>query len=167
MGIPVEIFTVPPPCICAICHDIIKAAVSFMECGHTFCDECAQDCLPSKSCPSCRKQVSCTVPNYVLRGVIRAMAVKCPNQCDDNDSNKRTKSNDGQAVPTSDGCKWVGKYEDLQDHENICNFKMVTCEVEGCDHQCRRKDMGYGKSSFWQRIDPSYELNEAIYGSQL
>jgi hypothetical protein len=95
------------------------------------------------------------------------MAVKCPNQCDDNDSNKRTKSNDGQAVPTSDGCKWVGKYEDLQDHENICNFKMVTCEVEGCDHQCRRKDMGYGKSSFWQRIDPSYELNEAIYGSQL
>jgi hypothetical protein len=143
MGYPSEIFRSPPldSCICPICHDVIQAAVAFTECGHTFCDECAQECLQSNSCPTCRKQVSSTVPSYFASETIRLMEVACPNQHDVNERNKRAKGNDGEALAASDGCGWIGKCEALHDHDKICNFKMVACDIDGCDHQCRRKDM--------------------------
>jgi hypothetical protein len=154
MGYPVEIFTTSPPdsCICPICHDVLKDPICFKEyCGHTFCDECAQkhldkdkdEDIEQKSCPTCRKHVTGTVPNFFARETIGALEVKCPTQIDhgENDSNKRARGNEGEVVPASDGCGWVGKCESLHDHEKVCQFKLVTCEIEGCDHQCRRKDM--------------------------
>jgi hypothetical protein len=144
MGYPVEIFTTPPPdgCICAICRDVLKDPTSFKEyCGHAYCDECAKPCLRSKACPICRNRVTDTVPNINMRDMIGVMEVKCPTQLEDNESNKRAKGNDGEVVPTLDGCGWVGKIESLHDHEKVCQFKLVTCDIEGCGHQCRRKDM--------------------------
>jgi hypothetical protein len=134
MGHHVEIFTTPPPdsCICAICRDVLNDPIYFKEyCGHTFCDDCAKDV---RSCPTCRKEVNSTVSNF-------SFEVKCPTQFEANESNKRVKNNEGEVVPTSVGCNWVGKIESLHDHEKFCQFKLVACEVEGCDHQCRRKDM--------------------------
>jgi hypothetical protein len=143
MGHHVEIFTTSPPdsCICAICHDVFKDPICFKEyCGHTFCDDCAKEI---RSCPTCRKEVSGTVPNFFARETIGALEVNCPTQFEhgENDSNKRSRGNEGEVVPTSDGCNWVGKCESLQVHEKVCQFKLVTCEIEGCNHQCRRKDM--------------------------
>jgi hypothetical protein len=86
-------------------------------------------------------QVSGTVPNFFARETIGALEVKCPTQFEVNESNKRARGNEGEVVPTSDGCGWVGKCVDLGDHGKVCQFKLVTCEIEGCDHQCRRKDM--------------------------
>jgi hypothetical protein len=66
--------------------------------------------------------------------MIGLMEVKCPNHNDDNGSKKRARGNYGEALAAaSDGCGWVGKCEELQNHDNICNFKLVTCEIEGCD----------------------------------
>jgi hypothetical protein len=141
MGHHVEIFTTQPPdsCICAICHDVFKDPICFKQyCGHTFCDECARDI---RSCPTCRKEVNGTVPNFFARETIGALEVNCPTQFEDNQSSKRVRGNEGEAIPTSDGCGWVGKCESLHVHEKDCQFKLVTCEIEGCDHQCRRKDM--------------------------
>jgi hypothetical protein len=137
MGHHVEIFTTPPPdsCICAICHDVFKDPSIFeadtKSCGHTFCDDCAKDI---SSCPTCRKEVNGTVPNFFARETIGALEVKCPTQFEVNQSNKRARGNEGEVVPTSDMCGWVGKCEFLHDHENVCQFKLVTCEIEGCDH---------------------------------
>lgn len=130
MGHRIEIFSSPPPdsCICTICHNVLKDPSSFNEnCRHTFCDEYAQECLPRKCSPTCRKQVSGTTPNYFARDAIWLMQVKCPNQHEVDGSNKRAKGNEGKALAALGGCGWVGKREDLQDHEKVCSFKLVIC----------------------------------------
>eukprot|EP00956_Cyclotella_meneghiniana_P029093 scaffold69416_cov19-Cyclotella_meneghiniana.AAC.1 len=142
MGHPVEIFTSPPPdsCICAICHDVLKDAVG-INCGHSFCEECAKACLLTKSCPNCRAAFTSYAPNYTTREFIGSMPVRCHHGQDElNESNKTTRGNDGEAV-SNDRCTWTGKCEDLHSHENTCQFKIVTCSIDGCDHTCRRKDM--------------------------
>jgi hypothetical protein len=100
--------------------------------------------MPSKSCPTCRAQVTGSIPSYFARETIGLMEVNCPNDGSDDsldESRKRSRGNDGEAMPTGDGCKWKGKCQDLQNHKNVCEFKVVTCDFEGCHHQCRRKDM--------------------------
>lgn len=78
-------------------------------------------------------------PSFIVRDAIGSMEVKCLNGVDE--SNKRARGNDGEAVPSSDGCNWSGKCEDLQNHENVCDFKMITCSIDGCNHECLRKDI--------------------------
>jgi hypothetical protein len=133
MGHPVDIFATPPPdsYICAICHDILKDPVSF-KCGHTYCDGCARACLSSGTCPNCRTAVNDIIPSYILREVIGSMYVNCPNG---------NICNNGESVASGDCCNWSGKCQDLQTHDKTCEFKVITCTVNGCDHECRRKDM--------------------------
>ena len=62
MGYSTDLFTTEPAagCICAICHDVLKDASSFVECGHTFCNSCINASLmnDNDSCPNCRAEVS-------------------------------------------------------------------------------------------------------------
>ena len=142
MGHPVEIFTSPPSqsCICAVCLDILKDAVG-INCGHSFCEECAKDCLSSKSCPKCRADFTSYVPNYTLREFIGSVAVKCPHGEND-DYNKRAKSNNGEAMTSpNERCNWTGNCQDLQTHENVCQFKIISCSIDGCNHPCLKKYM--------------------------
>ena len=141
MGFAVDIFTSQPPACyeCAVCHDVLQSAVSFKECGHSFCEECAKACLRSKTCPNCRVEVTGFIPNFIVRESIGSIEVNCPNGCDE--SNKRARGDDGEAVPSTVGCTWTGMCQDLQNHENVCDFKMITCSIDGCNHECRRKDM--------------------------
>eukprot|EP00956_Cyclotella_meneghiniana_P025027 scaffold51375_cov37-Cyclotella_meneghiniana.AAC.1 len=142
MGFAVDIFrSQPPACYeCAVCHDVLQSAVSFKECGHSFCEECAKACLRSKTCPNCRVEVTGLIPNFIVREAIGSMEVKCPNGGDE--SNKRARGNDGEAVPVSaDGCDWTGKCYELQNHEKVCGFKIIRCSIDGCNHECLRKDM--------------------------
>jgi hypothetical protein len=146
MGHPIDIFLSQPPesCICSICHDVFHDAVVMKECGHSFCGQCGNTCISrSSTCPTCRTQVSGSVPNFTARDMISAMKVKCISQCnDEGGANKRMKGDDGKmGAAESNSCGWSGLCEDLKKHEDICEFKVITCSVQGCDHQCRRKDM--------------------------
>jgi hypothetical protein len=148
MGHPSDIFTSPPSdsYICAVCTDVLEDAVSFKECGHTFCHGCATTCLSSKKCPSCRVKVTGFNPSFIVREVIGSMEVKCPHLNEagvDDQASKRARGNVGEAVLVSsaDKCNWVGKCSDLQNHEAVCDFKIVACTIDGCTHECRRRDM--------------------------
>jgi len=46
------------------------------------------------------------------------------------------------AVKQCPHCNWMGQVNDIESHGNTCMFKIVTCDVEGCNHTCQRKDMG-------------------------
>ena len=148
MGHPVEIFTSPPPdgCICAICHDVLQNAVVMKECGHSFCEECADK--TNDICPNCRLAVTGTVPNFTTRSLVGSMMVMCTNEGGDdgfnNSSNKRARAGEnGESIVVASGdrCNWTGKCSDLRSHQNVCNLEVITCSIEGCDHRCRRKDM--------------------------
>jgi hypothetical protein len=148
MGHPVEIFTSLPSgsFICAVCTDVLEDAVAYKECGHTFCDGCATACLSSEKCPTCRVKVTGSNPNFIVREVIGSMEVRCPHVYEagvDNQSSKRARGNEGEAVLVSsaDKCGWTGKYIDLQSHDEVCDFKIVACTIDGCNHECRRRDM--------------------------
>lgn len=142
MGHPTDIFSSEPPssCVCAICHDILEDASSLKECGHTFCDVCMKDCLEhNPSCPNCRVAVTGSNPNYPLREIIETMQVSCPEWTDEDDDesgNKRKR-----------GCDWEGTIEGLKVHENVCKFKVIACNVDGCGYTCKRKDMESHHSS--------------------
>eukprot|EP00956_Cyclotella_meneghiniana_P019178 scaffold32681_cov60-Cyclotella_meneghiniana.AAC.2 len=146
MGHHVEIFTSPPPdsCICAVCHDVLKDAVG-INCGHSFCEECAKVCLPTKACPNCRADFTSYAPNFTAREFIGSMEVRCIHGHDEQDEEmrKRARGNDGAVVVAewNGGCRWTGKCQDLQTHENTCQFKIVTCSIDGCNHECPRKDI--------------------------
>jgi hypothetical protein len=143
MGHPADVFITPPPdsCNCAVCLDILQNAVSFKECGHSFCNECATACLNAnglKSCPTCPAQVTGIVPNFTTREMIGSMMVNCLHG---NDGSKRAKGNDKRTRSKSTGCGWTGKCDDLKEHDDVCEFKIVGCELYGCNYECRRKDM--------------------------
>jgi hypothetical protein len=112
------------------------------ECGHTFCDECAKACLPTKTCPNCRVGVTGSIPCFYARESIGAMQVKCllGRSIEDDESNKRKRGNEGDATP-ADSCDWTGRCEDLKSHEDVCGFKTILCDLDGCNHKCYRKDL--------------------------
>ena len=123
MGYSTDIFASEPSegFICAICHDVLKDACS-LNCGHTFCGGCIDSCRASSnnpSCPNCRVEMTSSNPNYAMKDVIGELALK---QCPD--------------------CNWTGQLKELESHENTCAFRVVTCDVDGCNHTCKRKDMG-------------------------
>ena len=145
MGHETEIFSPPLPewAICVICHDVLQDAVSMEECGHTFCKECANKCMQTRACPNCRADVTGWNPNFFARESIELMGVRCPHGKSDEGmepSNKRRRSDGGEAVP-EERCNWVGPFKDLKNHYDVCDFKIISCAVDGCNHECRRKDI--------------------------
>ena len=130
--------------ICAICHDVLKDACA-LNCGHTFCAECIESCRASSnnpSCPNCRVVVTSSNPNYIVREVIGGLSVRCPD---------------------SEECEWNGQINDIDSHGNTCMFKTITCEVEGCDHTCQRKDMADHASN----TDVKFKHMELKYDKKL
>jgi hypothetical protein len=120
MGHPVEIFLTPPAdsSTCPICRDVLEDAVSMKECGHTFCDECAEACLRSKSCPACRVVVTGTNPNFYARESIGSMQVKCLN---------------GHCIGENEdqNCTWTGRCEDATTIRICADSKLL--RVRGKD----------------------------------
>lgn len=45
--------------------------------------------------------------------------------------------------------------QDLKAHDDTCQFKIIACTIDGCGHECRRKDMGDHLSGggFLQHLD--------------
>ena len=131
--------------ICAICHDVLKDACS-LNCGHTFCGGCIESCRSASSnnpsCPNCRIVVTSSNPNYIVREVIGGLSVRCPD---------------------SEECEWNGQINDIDSHGNTCMFKTITCEVEGCNHTCQRKDMADHASN----TDVKFKHMELKYDKKL
>jgi hypothetical protein len=44
----------------------------------------------------------------------------------------------GFLVKRSYVCQWIGKLKDLEMHVNKCEFKVVTCPLNGCAFRCKR-----------------------------
>ena len=166
MGHPTDIFVETPTSgICAICHDVLENATSLKECGHSFCNECIKLCLESTpSCPTCRVNVegeSSCIPAFVCRELIDSMKVKCTNGRDTiqtlqailgsmcshgsgEESSKKRKRDDASLsdnIEEKVGCDWTGTLKERKQHEEVCEHKVITCSVEGCNHACKRKDM--------------------------
>jgi hypothetical protein len=143
MGHPTDIFIQRPPdgAICTICHDVVKNAVISKECGHSFCEGCS-DSLVEKNhgCATCRFPKPTFGPNHLARDVIGDYDVHCPQREINQESNTRRRGNDGNAVP-AESCAWTGKCEELANHKNVCDYELITCERQGCEHRCYRKDM--------------------------
>jgi hypothetical protein len=69
------------------------------------------------------------------------MMVRCPQgQIEEDGGGQRRRSNKGEALP-AESCDWTGRCEDLKNHDKMCSYKIITCKLEGCDHECLRKDM--------------------------
>ena len=69
--------------------------------------------------------------------------MRCPHGMSDErtePSNKRRRSDGVEAVP-EERCNWVGSFKDFKNHDDVCDFKIISCAVDGCNHECRRKDM--------------------------
>ena len=151
--------------VCAICHDVLENATSLKECGHSFCNECIKLCLESTpSCPTCRvnvEGVSSCEPAFSCRELIDSMKIRCTNGRDtiqtlqsilgsmhncgnDEESSKKRKRDDtslSDNIEEKVGCDWTGTLKERQQHEGVCEHKIITCSVEGCNHTCKRKDM--------------------------
>jgi hypothetical protein len=156
MGHPTDIFLSYPDnsFICAICHDVLKDASCFKECGHTFCEECVflATNRPNPTCPTCRVHVhtGCN-PNYALRDIIDKLEVKCPEELEERPE-KRLKTtgenNSKDGGGDYSGCDWRGTVSGLQRHvADVCLLATISCGQEGCTHTCQRRDMEAHRSS--------------------
>ena len=98
------------------------------------------------SCPNCRVAASGAVPCYALREIVASMLVQCPECTEDDGGRKRRRvdnDNDGvqSALVQSDWCTWTGPLKDMGEHEKVCEYKTIKCSFDGCEHECKRKDM--------------------------
>ena len=148
MGHPTDIFVpeLSSAFVCAICHDVLKDASTFRECGHSFCRSCitnylAVQTLARVACPNCRTAVTGSNPNYALREIVESMPARCPEWISSDAARKRKREDGGNEATATAGCDWQGLLKDLKSHESKCPFKVITCNVVGCNHKCQRRDM--------------------------
>jgi hypothetical protein len=118
--------------------------VSLKESGHSFCDECAKASLHQNEVfPNCRVVVAGSIPNwfdsqlYCVKELVGPMPMEVI--CRLNGKVGSVQCNDGEELLC--GCHWSGKCQDLQNHNSVCKFKVVTSSVGGCNHTCRCSDM--------------------------
>jgi hypothetical protein len=75
------------------------------------------------------------VPNFVATELIGSMTVRCPNGKSDDKSYKQMRGGDGVAIPAdNEVCTRTGQCTDLQMHDETCEFKVITWNLEGCNH---------------------------------
>ena len=159
MGYATDIFSPAPSasCICAVCHDVLKDAIS-LNCGHTFCASVRLFVLLVKVHIMCTKFLL-SVPSFLfillkqcIKSIIRNSwgrtdPATCPNcrvvVASSNPNYVVREIIDELQVhcPNSTECNWMGRVKDLQGHDNTCMYKVIECNVEGCTHTCERKDI--------------------------
>lgn len=83
-------------------------------------------------------------------------------------SNKRQRGDDGEIVP-EERCSWIGPLKDLKRHEDVCDFKIISCVVDGCNHECSRRDMNCHLSGegFLHHMDLMKQSMKASYEKQI
>eukprot|EP00669_Euglena_mutabilis_P001698 TRINITY_DN1227_c0_g1_i1.p1 TRINITY_DN1227_c0_g1~~TRINITY_DN1227_c0_g1_i1.p1 ORF type:complete len:487 (+),score=167.60 TRINITY_DN1227_c0_g1_i1:46-1461(+) len=100
--------------ICSIGQGVLVDPV-MAPCQHEFCEQCILECLKhKKECPLCRRQLQ---PDdlqkaYKTTRMVSKLEIWCDNR--------------------PQGCPWIGKWMDLNEHQEACEFEPVKCPFEGC-----------------------------------
>ena len=119
-------FVAKPPedCCCPICLCVMNDPHLTSCCSQHYCQTCiARIQGMGQPCPMCKRDEFSTLFNRQLRNRISTLDVFCPME--------------------GKGCKWKGKYEDLEGHlsvgkiEGECSYISVPCPFE-CGHSFLR-----------------------------
>eukprot|EP01012_Entosiphon_sulcatum_P066978 TRINITY_DN96444_c0_g1_i1.p1 TRINITY_DN96444_c0_g1~~TRINITY_DN96444_c0_g1_i1.p1 ORF type:complete len:472 (-),score=81.36 TRINITY_DN96444_c0_g1_i1:41-1456(-) len=100
--------------VCSVGHGVLVDPV-MAPCQHEFCEECILECLKHKrECPLCRRPLAAEdlQKAYKTTRMVSKLDVWCDNR--------------------SNGCPWTGKWVDLKDHRDLCDYESVRCPHEGC-----------------------------------
>ena len=111
---------VPKELICDKCQMVMSNPRQMSGCGRSVCGKSCTGPTQhgQQQCPFCRKTSCKPFPNPYFVSRINNLVVKCPNYYTDQNSPKKQ-------------CRWVGKVNDVRQHLNTCDFKMVTCDMCG------------------------------------
>eukprot|EP00667_Euglena_gracilis_P006632 EG_transcript_6692 len=95
-------------------------------CQHEFCEQCIMECLKhKKECPLCRRQLAADdlQKAYKTTRMVSKLEIYCDNR--------------------PHGCSWIGKWLELNEHQETCEYELVKCPFEGCQDQgIIRKTLG-------------------------
>jgi hypothetical protein len=111
---------------CCLCHGLLWQPVACKECETPFCSKCIQEFHATKSesvCPHCCSPYIGRNPLAITR-ILTTLNVIC-----------RYKSN---------GCAEISPYNELENHEEICNYQLLSCI--GCEQGIIKKDFDEHKN---------------------
>lgn len=94
----------PDDCCCPICLSVMNDPHLTSCCGRHYCQACITRIqMMAQPCPICKKSGFTTLFDRQLRNRISILRVHCPME--------------------GKGCKWQGKYEELEQHLSVGNMK--------------------------------------------
>lgn len=144
------------PLLCPMCCMVAEDAVSFRECMHVMCQECAAtSCprpqIPANECPVCGVEVDDAYPDHAVRDVVKSLDVICLNDDPGEGWGER------RDTPDWERCTWTGTCGELREHQRVCQFERLFCC--GCNRKVakRRMDEHLYHCSYEvdHRIDPN------------
>lgn len=117
----------PDDCLCPICLSVMNDPHLTSCCGQHYCQACITRIQSmNQPCPICKEEEFTTLFDRQLRNRISVLHVYCPME--------------------NNGCKWHGKYEDLESHLSVgkvkgeCLYISVACPF-GCEHSYPRRHL--------------------------
>uniref|UniRef100_A0A7S1J1M0 RING-type E3 ubiquitin transferase n=1 Tax=Eutreptiella gymnastica TaxID=73025 RepID=A0A7S1J1M0_9EUGL len=100
--------------ICSIGQGVLVDPV-MAPCQHEFCESCILECLKhKKECPLCRRHLAPEDMQkaYKTTRMVSKLEIWCDNR--------------------PHGCTWSGKWVDLIEHQDACDYESVKCPYDGC-----------------------------------
>ncbi|XP_078604260.1 TNF receptor-associated factor 2-like [Branchiostoma floridae x Branchiostoma japonicum] len=132
-GYPLEIFEarVENKYLCSVCRLVLREPFQ-TYCGHRYCKSCLDEIfrMPGiqmcKQCPQDAQSEDSMLrsdqafPDRAIRRDIGEIPVKCLN---------------------AEACEWKGKAHQYDEHQEICEFGLISCPKQGCGKQVMRLDL--------------------------
>ena len=108
---------VPNYLTCIICFGLLKEPVATECCGKMFC---SQHSSCTDVCPTCRHSPLAVCRNKGIDSIVKDLKVFCLNH--------------------KEGCPWTGHLCFEPEHQNTCEFEVVSC-IKGCGTDAQRRHM--------------------------
>ncbi len=100
---------------CNICFKIMVNPKDCEECGHSYCNEC----ISMLNCPFGCKKKSIKNTSIGIINLLKNLKFKCDNK----------------------GCTSIIPYEQVKQHDSICEYKKVFCTNKKCKKKIIKKDL--------------------------
>jgi hypothetical protein len=135
---------------CSICYHPFVSPVSTEICGHTFCQKCIETwLLEQQTCPTCRRRVLFTdfkpVSTRVILNLLNRIPVRCTSCRQINIERGNFNDHKDQCVEriiqcsfAHLSCSWIGKQDELSQHELICPYRQFQPIVDELKSQNRK-----------------------------